>query len=131
MLLTESLLDSFVEKSDELGGPGSAACDEYWSNFSYEPTYVADQSLDPFSEAYVDKQLKLYTELSGRELNQHEFEQTHFEIDSYVAAVNPYNHPDPSVLALHTERLSKAFSRCVSTHHPAIRTNLEELERPV
>ncbi len=109
MLLTESLLDDFVQKSDELGGPGSAACDAYWSNFSYEPSYLIDQSLDPFSEAYVAEQLKLYTELSGRELNQHEFEKTNFEIRSYVEATNPYNHPDPSGLALHTERLSKAF----------------------
>ena len=109
MLLTESLLDEFVEKSDKLGGPGSPACDAYWADFGYQPTYVVDQSLDPFSEAYVSEQIKLYSELSGRELNQHEFEKTNFEISSYVDAANPYNHPYPSELALHTERLSKAF----------------------
>lgn len=109
MLVDAKSLEDFVSKSDALGGPGTPACDAYWADFSYQPTYEVDQSLDPFSEGYVGEQIALYHEIAGRELNQVETEMTALNLAEHVAAVNPYNHPQPSGLALHIERLSKAL----------------------
>ncbi|QTC91189.1 class I SAM-dependent methyltransferase [Brevundimonas goettingensis] len=109
MLVDATSLGAFVSRSDEIGGPGSPACDAYWADFSYQPSYRVDQSLDPFSEAYVAEQIALYREIAGRELNQVETEMTALNLAEHVAAVNPYNHPQPSGLALHIERLSKAM----------------------
>jgi len=109
MLVDAKSLAEFVSHSDAIGGPGSPGCDAYWADFSYQPTYQVDQSLDPFSEAYVDEQIALYREIAGRELNQVETEMTALNLAEHVAAVNPYNHPQPSGLALHIERLSKAM----------------------
>ncbi len=109
MLIDARSVGDFVSHSDEIGGPGSPACDAYWADFDYQPTYLVDQSLDPFSEAYVDEQIALYREIAGRELNQVETEMTALNLPEHVSAVNPYNHPQPSGLALHIERLAKAL----------------------
>ena len=102
-------LAEFVAHSDRLGGPGHPACDQYWSGFAYLPDTVVDQSLDPFSEAYVDQQLALYREISGRRFDQLTNEHTNLDIDKHVAAVNPYDHGSPGGLALHVERLTRAI----------------------
>lgn len=109
MVVTESTLDEFVAGTDQRGGPGTPECDEYWTAFSYQPTYQVNQDLDPFSEAYVDEQLKLYAEMSARLFDQTENEKSLIDLTAHINAVNPYNHPSPSGLAVHTERLSKAF----------------------
>ena len=111
MKLTEDMLDEFVRKSDELGGPGHPGCDAYWADVTYQPAYPVNQSLDPFSEAYVDEQLSLYRELSGREMDQAENELTTIDRKRHVAAPNPYDHPDPLALADHMSRLLKAFRK--------------------
>ena len=111
MRFTEQSLDEFVSLSDALGGPATPACEEYWANFDYAPTVQVDQSLDPFSEAYVDQQLELYKELSGREFNQSINELSPFALGPHIEAVNPYNHPNPAELAMHVQRLSKAFRK--------------------
>lgn len=102
-------LDRFVTESDNLGGPGSPKCQELWSTFSYKPTYRVNQSLDPYSEAYVAEQLSLYEELSGRSYDVQENERTEFNVDLHIAAANPYNHSDPGGLAVHLQRLSRAL----------------------
>lgn len=107
--LTAAGLDAFVAESDRRGGPGATACEAYWQGFSYAPAVTADQSLDPFSEAYVKQQLALHRELSGKGFDQARNELVPFALLDHVSAINPYNHPDPSVLALHVQRLSKAF----------------------
>jgi 2-polyprenyl-3-methyl-5-hydroxy-6-metoxy-1,4-benzoquinol methylase len=109
MLVDQTTLAAFVSASDELGGPSTPACQAYWADFGYVPTYQVNDALDPFSEAYVAEQIALYREIAGRDLNQVETELTAFVLADHVNAVNPYNHPDPSSLALHLERLSKAF----------------------
>lgn len=111
MKLTEDTLDEFVRRSDELGGPGVPACDAYWANVGYEPTYQVDQSLDPFSEEYVNEQLALYREMSGRELDQVKNEMTAFDLALHAKAANPYNHPDPIALAEQISRLIKVFRK--------------------
>lgn len=109
MNIHENDLEAFVAESDRLGGPGAPGCEAYWASFTYQPTFEVDQALDPFSDAYVDQQLVLYAEISGRAFDQNQNEQAAFDVAPYAAAVNPYNHPDPSVLALHLRRLTKAI----------------------
>jgi 2-polyprenyl-3-methyl-5-hydroxy-6-metoxy-1,4-benzoquinol methylase len=102
-------LDEFVSKSDALGGPGAAKCEEYWQNFSYETTIQIDQNLDPFSEEYYAAQIGLYTELSNRTFEQAKNELGDIDIVAHISAANPYNHDSPSGLALHLERLARAL----------------------
>ncbi|PZO05377.1 MAG: hypothetical protein DCF28_03805 [Alphaproteobacteria bacterium] len=109
MKLNQSTLDAFVAEADRLGGPGAPECESFWAQLQYEPTLVMDQSLDPFSDAYAAQQLELHREISGRAFDQKANEQTALDIAAHAAAPNPYNHPDPSALALHIERLSRAI----------------------
>jgi len=109
MILRTVDLPQFVAESDRLGGPGNAACDQYWAGLEYHPDIVVDQSLDPFSEDYVDRQLALYREMSGRDFDQCSNEHTSFDVGNHIAAINPYNHGSPSGLALHMERLTRAI----------------------
>jgi 2-polyprenyl-3-methyl-5-hydroxy-6-metoxy-1,4-benzoquinol methylase len=104
-------LDHFVRRSDELGGPGMPGCEAFWAGFSYRMGDRPNESLDPFSEAYVQEQLRLYEELSGRSYDAPAHEQTSFELDRHIAASNPYDHPSPAGLALHIQRLSAAMRR--------------------
>ncbi len=110
MIFTEDTLDEFVRTSDALGGAGAPACSAYWAGFSYVPTYQVDQSLDPYSEAYINEQLALHRELSGREFNQEENELCPFDMKTHARAINPYDHPDPSILAMHLGRLTRALA---------------------
>lgn len=109
MLLRTKDLPEFVAESDRLGGPGNPACEQYWAGTEYRPDIVVDQSLDPFSEAYVSQQLILYREMSGRDFDQLSNEHTSLDVDKHAAAVNPYDHGSPGGLAQHIERLSRAI----------------------
>lgn len=111
-------LDEFVAESDRLGGPGTPPCTDYWRNFTYQPIYQVDESLDPFSEAYVAEQMILYEEIAGRKYEIGLSEHTDFDLSSHIAASNPYNHPQPDVLAIHLQRLSRAF-RLAQPHKAA------------
>lgn len=102
-------LPEFVAQSDRLGGPGSPECERYWAGIAYQPDFIVDQTLDPFGDAYVEQQLALYREISGRDFDQISNEHTSLDIDKHVAAVNPYDHGFPGGLALHVERLSRAI----------------------
>ena len=102
-------LDAFVQQSDALGGPGSVACNAYWEPISYIPNVLVDEALDPFSDDYVNQQLAVYAELSGRPFNQAINEHSVIDVDTHIFAVNPYNHPSPGELALHLHRLSRAL----------------------
>jgi 2-polyprenyl-3-methyl-5-hydroxy-6-metoxy-1,4-benzoquinol methylase len=109
MIVSPRTLDDFIASSDRHGGPNSPGCNEFWRDFSYVPGVEVDQRLDPYGNEYVSAQLRLYGEISGRAYNQFQNEQTDFDFAAHVAAVNPYNHPDPSALAVHLQRLSRAF----------------------
>ena len=109
MKLPADKLIQFVRQSDLLGGPGHEACNHYWAGLSYEPSYKVNELLDPFSEAYVAEQIAVYEELSGRRYNVREDEATTFDVDRHIGARNPYDHPEPSELALHLQRLSRAL----------------------
>lgn len=102
-------LDDFVRRSDALGGPGSRGCQDFWNGFSVVPSHQVDTTLDPLSDRYVAEQMALYTELSGRTYEPNAHEQTNFDLERHVAATNPYDHPNPADLAMHIQRLSRAF----------------------
>ena len=99
-------LDEFVAECDRRGSPGSPGTEEYWRDFEYQRRVAVDKGLDPFGDEYFKQQVALYNEISGRELNQNENEHTHFDLDAHIAAPNPYNHPEPTLLAAHLIRLS-------------------------
>ncbi len=109
MRCTAGELDHFVATSDSLGGPGSLGCQNFWSGFCYEPTYLVNQELDPFSEEYVSEQIKLYEEISGRVYDVRQHEMSTFDVERHIAATNPYDHSDPGALAVHLQRLSRAL----------------------
>jgi 2-polyprenyl-3-methyl-5-hydroxy-6-metoxy-1,4-benzoquinol methylase len=109
MILSTKDLPEFVAHSDRLGGPGNPSCEAYWEGLEYRPDLVVDQSLDPFGEDYVEQQLALYREMSGRDFDQLTNEHTILEVDKHVAAINPYDHGSPGGLAQHIERLSRAI----------------------
>lgn len=109
MILRTIDLPQFVAESDRLGGPGNPECERYWAGLEYRPDMIVDQSLDPFSEDYVDQQLALYREMSGRDFDQLSNEHTTLDVAKHVAAINPYDHAFPGGLAQHMERLTRAI----------------------
>ncbi|WP_425069222.1 class I SAM-dependent methyltransferase [Reyranella sp.] len=102
-------LDTFVAEVDRLGGVESPLFREAFATFSYRPGIEVDQLIDPLSEDYVEQQVRLYREISGRDLNQADHELTQFDLEAHVAAANPYASPYPSGLALHHLRLATAL----------------------
>ena len=108
--ITPEQLDQFVAESDRLGGPENPETKEYWKDFEYVPKVIVDKSLDPFGNEYLNQQLILYTEISGRTLNQKENEYAHFDLNKHIAARNPYDRiMPPTTLALHLTRLCLAL----------------------
>jgi 2-polyprenyl-3-methyl-5-hydroxy-6-metoxy-1,4-benzoquinol methylase len=116
--ITHEQLDQFIAESDRLGGPESPATIQYWKDKEYAPTVIVDKSLDPFGDEYLNLQLVLYSEISGRRLNQNENEHVNFELARHIAARNPYDHPDPTTLAVHVIRLCSAM-RLAKAHRGA------------
>lgn len=101
-------LDAFVAKVDELGGPGAPEAAAWWAGMLYRPETAIPPALDPFSEAYVEAQLRLYTEMSGRPLDQEAYEHTDFPIEHCVGAANAYGLPQPQAMVHHYLRLGTA-----------------------
>lgn len=109
MVIDDTMLDAFVQASDERGGPHSPACVAYWHGKTYQPSTLVDETLDPFGPEYMTAQLALYQELSGRSLDQVANEQTSFDLPHHIAAANPYGRHDPADIATHIQRLSHAI----------------------
>jgi 2-polyprenyl-3-methyl-5-hydroxy-6-metoxy-1,4-benzoquinol methylase len=102
-------LDEFVAQCDSLGGiahPNAEAC---LNEFSLKFDTKIDQRLDPFSEAYFQAQVRLYSELSGRELDQETGELTPFDVDLHSQASNPYNSRDVRFLSKHVRTVITAL----------------------
>lgn len=109
MVITAQDLAAFVAKSDELGGPGRPATEEYWANFTYRPAVMVDTALDPDSGEYLTQMLELYTEISSRTLDQKTNELTHLNIGELIDLESPYAFQDPGQRAIHYLRLSKSI----------------------
>lgn len=98
-------LDTFVAEVDRLGSLGHPNVDLYLADFQLQFETQVNPQLDPFSTEYFSQQLALYTELSGRELDQTTGELTHFELDAHVAGSNPYNSGDVRFISKHTRTI--------------------------
>lgn len=109
MVITDAMLDAFVQASDERGGPNSPGCNAYWHGKTYQPSTLIDEALDPFGPEYMAAQLALYREVSGRSLDQVANEQTSFDLRYHIAAANPYGQHDPAATVMHIQRLSYAI----------------------
>lgn len=102
-------LDAFVDACDARGGPESAESAVYLSDFSYALEARVDQTLDPFSDAYVEQQLAVYREIAGRDLDQVSFEQAPVDVDRCVTGGNPYGIDDPGFIAPHALAVIQAL----------------------
>lgn len=100
-------LDEFVARSDALGGPDASETQAFWQGFRYQPQTEVDTRLDPVSEAYVDQQVRLWEELSGRRFNQDINELCDFPFDEHLKAANPYASRDVSTFARHLASLTE------------------------
>ena len=118
--ITQSELANFVKACDELGGVESSNCADLLSDFRYKPTSIINESLDPFSEEYVQQQITLYSEISGRTLNQQINEFTGFDLENCINAQNPYAHPDPTFIAKHSRTVLQAVELAQLPPNPEI-----------
>ncbi|MFO7886385.1 MAG: class I SAM-dependent methyltransferase [Desulfobacteraceae bacterium] len=92
-------LDDFVTECDRLGGIQSKDAIPFLSDFSLRFSTKIDETIDPFSEAYVNMQIELYKELSNRELKQTTGELTFVDIEQNVSTANPYGSKDINFIA--------------------------------
>ncbi|MGL5448181.1 MAG: class I SAM-dependent methyltransferase [Rhabdaerophilum sp.] len=99
-------LDAFVAHSDQLGGPDSPATQSYWANLRYESPLLSHPDADPYSDAYIQHQITLWQELSGRRFDQELNELCHFPFDNHLKASNPYARRDVSTFAHHLASLA-------------------------
>ncbi len=109
MRWTAGQLDHYVAEIDRLGGLGTPDCQAFCIDFTYQFACEVDQDLDPFSEAYVAQQVRLYEEIAGHRYEADRDEHTPLDVERHARAVNPYDHSDPAGLAVHLQRLSRAF----------------------
>ncbi len=94
-------LDDFVAECDRLGGVQSKEAIPFLRDFSLRFSTKVDETIDPFSEEYVNMQIEVYKELSNRELNQEIGEQTSVDVEQNVKAANPYGSKDIDFIAKH------------------------------
>jgi len=107
--LTCENLDAFIERVDALGGPNSPQTSSFWEGFCYIPTVKVDQELDPFSSEYLQQQLSLYHEISGRPLDQRINEFSDFDFNRSRNAPNPYGNCDVNFLSKHARAICEAI----------------------
>lgn len=107
--LASDRLDEFVDKTDELGGPDSLDAHSFWQGLSYSPTQFIDETLDPFSNEYVGQQVALYSEISGRSLNQSANELTGFDFAKSLGSANPYGSTNTSFISKHARAICSAI----------------------
>jgi 2-polyprenyl-3-methyl-5-hydroxy-6-metoxy-1,4-benzoquinol methylase len=107
--LTSTTLDAFVKQTDDLGGPDSQDAQSFWQGLCYTPAVLVDESLDPFSLDYVRQQTSLYSEISGRPLNQSVSELTTFDFVKSLNSPNPYGSTNASFISKHARAVCEAI----------------------
>ena len=98
-------LDDFVDECDRLGGIAAPRAQDFVADFRLRFHTEVDTRLDGFSPDYVDQQLALYREVSGREIDQEANEQTAVDIDALTAVANPYGTDDVTRIAHHARTI--------------------------
>ena len=68
--ITPEQLDQFISESDRRGGPESPETTKYWKNMEYAPRVVVDKISIRLETNILTSNWCLYTEISGRHLNQ-------------------------------------------------------------
>lgn len=103
--ISSDQLDDYVAEVDERGGLGTEATRELNADFGIELSVSVDQSIDPFSDAYIESQKQVYRELSGREIDQDENEVTDITVGDLVGRANPYGSTDVTFIAKHARTI--------------------------
>jgi SAM-dependent methyltransferase len=100
--LDRTTLDEFFSRSEQLGGPGTVECQEFWQGLIYEPLTLVDKQLAPTSETYLEQQMKLYEEITGHGYNDVRDEDSGFlPLSQLICAPNAYDAQNPADYAKH------------------------------
>jgi SAM-dependent methyltransferase len=114
-------LSVFVRCVDDCGGDlASAEIRERFYPLEVAFDTVVDRSADPFSAAYFDQQIKLYREVSGRDLDQNSGELHDGDWSSLIAAPNPTGVADAAVVAENMRTLTTMLSLSALGQKPRI-----------
>ena len=99
------------------GAPGLS---ERFGNYKLTHDTEVDQTLSPYSGAYLDQQLALYREISGREFDQESGELHPVDTASMLGTANPKGTSDVVDLGEHTRSLSTVLALAALTGSPHI-----------
>jgi 2-polyprenyl-3-methyl-5-hydroxy-6-metoxy-1,4-benzoquinol methylase len=96
-------LDDYVVEIDKRGGMDFCPTKnhDFIKDFSYAYEVEVDQDLDPFSDLYLQQQLDLYKEISGRDYDPKTGEQNQVDTSYRKNAANPYGSVDVNFVAKH------------------------------
>lgn len=96
-------LNDWVLRIDELGGIASPAARDFTRNFNLDFSYDDLYNMDPYSDAYRQKQIAAYELFSGRSLNQKINEHT--VVPDNRNSANPYGSRDISFISKHSRTI--------------------------
>lgn len=102
-------LHDFVEECDRLGGIHTSEASELVADFSLSFSTPVDPSLDGFDPTYVDQQLALYREISGRDVDQESNEQGEVVFENHLHAPNPYGILEPERVPHHARTILTTY----------------------
>jgi 2-polyprenyl-3-methyl-5-hydroxy-6-metoxy-1,4-benzoquinol methylase len=103
-------LHKFIDAIDYLGGWGSPKAKLLIDRFRFHK-YQINEELDPFSDEYMQEQLKFYELLTGYLPDQNKTELTKFNIENHIHSANPYAHHSAHIAAMHSSRLSLVINQ--------------------
>lgn len=110
-VITAETVDAFIAESDAIGPPSSPEVAAFWNGSRYRTAIAVDENLDPFSDEYVEQQLAVYCEISGRRIDQQNNELTDFDFGRHVEAANPYADFPAHSVAMHMSRIARAIEQ--------------------
>lgn len=112
--ISSEFLDDLVARSDAAGGAGTPDAQAVWASTTavVAPEDLASfEGVDPFSEAYGDLQLELWSRWTGREYDPRSSELTEFEFANHLEARTAYGtRIMPLTLAQHYVAVTRAVS---------------------
>ena len=106
---TTDTLDDFVAECDAMGGIASPTCRAATKHFRFVPITEVDVALDPFSDAYFKQQLNVYSEISGRTLDQDTGEITPLDVEARINTANPYGEDNIAFISKHCRTVLTAL----------------------
>ncbi|WCT74842.1 class I SAM-dependent methyltransferase [Sphingomonas naphthae] len=112
-------IGDLVDAVDKLGGDASKLNLEFES-LDLNDILPLDPTIDPFSEEYVDYQIRVYKAISNRGLDQSANEHTSFDYRTHFSAANPYASTDVVQMARHMSTISSTIIRAGLPPSPRI-----------